>query len=87
MLVISFAVTDAQLKGMEDMFWLMVSACGLRVPLLWACGEGEHRESRILWGSKHHDGSSTPRSFLQLQPTSHSAPSDLEPVTDSLICG
>lgn len=59
--VISIAVTDAQLKGTEDMFWLMVSVCGQPVPLLWACGECEHRESRILWWGKCHDGLSTPQ--------------------------
>lgn len=73
-LVIAIIVTDAQLKETEDMLWLMVSVCGQLVPLLWACGECEHRESRSDWKRKRHDGLSTPqvlppvRAYFPLSP-------------------
>lgn len=74
MLVTAIVVTDAQLKETEDMFWLMVSVCGRLVPLLWACGECEHREGRSGWRRKRHDGLSTPqvlppvRAYFPLSP-------------------
>lgn len=74
MLVIAIIVTDAQLKEMKDMFWLMVSVCGQLVPLLWACSEREHRESRSDWRRKRHDDLSTPqvlppvRAYFPLSP-------------------
>lgn len=60
-LIVAIVVTDAQLKETEDMLWLMVPVCGQLVPLLWACGEREHRESRSGWGRKRHDDLSTPQ--------------------------
>lgn len=54
-LVIAIVVTDAHLTETEDMLWLMVSVWGQLVPLLWAWGDREHRESRSRWRRKRHD--------------------------------